>query len=259
MDRSDIETSAIQSSDNPTVRSERAQRPDAPSAPTGPRPLWRRAVRWLTIALLSAASLVVVLTLLYRLVNPPISTLMLTDLVQGKLYSQTWVPLDRISPNVIKAVVMSEDAYYCEHWGVDWEAMQEAWKNGGRGASTIPMQTVKNVFLWPGRSYVRKAIELPLTYLATSVWGKRRTLEIYLNIAEWGPGIYGIEAAARHHFKTSAASLSAGQASLLAAALPNPIKRRAGAPNSRTQRHAAKVRRRIGGADEYLYCVLPGS
>jgi monofunctional biosynthetic peptidoglycan transglycosylase len=251
MDRSELDSPTLETSANSTLRGDRAS-----TSAAAPRPLWRRALRLATIGLLSAASIVVALTFLYRFVNPPISTLMLTELARGKLYSQTWVPFDRISPNVVKAVVLSEDAYYCAHWGVDWEAMQDAWRSGGRGASTIPMQTVKNLFLWPGRSYVRKAIELPLTYFVSAVWSKRRMLEIYLNIAEWGPGIYGIEAAARHHFKTSAANLSAQQASLLAASLPNPNKRKAGAPNSRTRSHAARVRKRIGGADEYLYCVL---
>ena len=208
-------------------------------------PLWRRIARALAVAAVTVTSVIVVLTLLYRYINPPLSTLMITDLVRGKGFTQTWVPIEQISPNVIKAVVMSEDAFFCDHWGVDWEAMREAVENGGRGASTIPMQTVKNLFLWPGRHYIRKVIELPLTYLASFVWPKRRMLEIYLNIAEWGPGIYGIEAAAQHNFKTSAANLSSAQAALLAASLPNPYTRKASAPNTRTRNQAARVRTRL--------------
>lgn len=215
--------------------------------------IWSLA--WRGLAGLGA--LILVLMLLYRLVDPPVSTLMIGNALLGRSIEQQWVPLEQISPNLIKAVIMSEDGRYCEHWGVDWTAMRAAWRKGRRGASTIPMQTVKNLFLWPGRSYVRKVIELPLAHVSGLVWGKRRTLELYLNVAEWGPGIYGAEAAARHHFKRSAADLTPYQAALLAASLPNPLKRKANAPNSQTKFHAAKVSRRMAGAEAYIACVLP--
>lgn len=263
MDRSDLpsDNPTVSVNDNPTLRGSGApELPAAESAGSGAPaalPLWRRVVRGLATMAVTLAAMIVVLTLAYRYINPPLSTLMILDLAKGNGFTQTWVPIEQISPNVIKAVVMSEDAFFCEHWGVDWTAMRDAWEQGGRGASTIPMQTVKNLFLWPGRHYVRKVIELPLTYLASFIWPKRRMLEIYLNIAEWGPGIYGVEAAARHHFNTSAASLTPGQASLLAASLPNPYTRKAGAPNSKTRNQAARVRKRIGDAEDYLRCVLP--
>lgn len=221
---------------------------------------WQRwlklAARGLVLALALYVGAVAALIILYCAVNPPASTLMIGQALIGTPIRQTWIPLEDMSPHVVKAVVVSEDSLYCSHLGVDWNAMRDAWDEGGRGASTIPMQTVKNLFLWPGRSYVRKAIELPVTYVSTAFWGKRRTLEIYLNIAEWGPGIYGVEEAARHYFKQSAGKLTASQATLLAASLPNPYKRRASAPNPRTRMHAQRVRRQLPGAESYLACVL---
>lgn len=192
----------------------------------------------------------------YRFVDPPLSTLILTQAWMGQMPIQTWRPLSEISPNVIKAVLISEDGQFCQHWGVDWSAVSEAMQHNGRGASTIPMQTVKNLFLGNGRTYVRKLLEVPLAYATTLIWGRRRTLEIYLNIAEWGPGIFGIEAAAQYHFHQSARSLSPSQAALLAAALPNPIRRNAGKPNPVMRGHASIVRRQFGDAEAEFACVL---
>lgn len=194
---------------------------------------------------------------LYRFVDPPLSTLMLGQAMAGHQPTQTWRPLTQISPNIIKAVLISEDAQFCQHWGVDWAAVGEAMAHNGRGASTISMQTVKNVFLWNGRTVVRKFMEVPLAYVTTGVWGRRRMLEIYLNVAEWGPGVFGIEAAAQSTFHQSAASLSPAQAALLAATLPNPIRRNAGKPNRVTRGHAAAVRRQFGDAEAAFACVLP--
>ncbi len=194
---------------------------------------------------------------LYRLVDPPLSNLMLVHLLAGQTQRQTWTPLSRISPALLRSVLISEDGNYCQHWGVDWVAIQEAMQHNGGGASTIPMQTVKNLFLWNGRTVLRKLPELPLAYLANLIWGKRRMLEIYLNIAEWGPGVFGVEAAAQHYFHTSAAVLTSQQASLLVAALPNPITRNAGNPGRTVRSHAARVRRQFNLAPEQLACVLP--
>ena len=227
------------------------------------RQRWRIARRIGQFAVRAAACwliLVLGLTLLYRFVNPPLSNLMLGSLLLGHSVAQTWVPLEAISPNLIKAVAMSEDARFCEHWGVDWssvnDALDEERKVGFRGASTIPMQTAKNMFLWNGRSYLRKAAEFPLSYLLTAIWPKRRLMEIYLNIAEWGPGIYGAEAAARFHFKLPAAKLSARQAALLAVSLPNPILRRAGQPTASLRLRAKRIELRMIGAEAYLGCLF---
>lgn len=221
--------------------------------------MWRWArlgLRFLAVAATGYLAWVVLMIAVYRFVDPPMSDLMLAKAWQGQGIEQAWLPLEDMPPALVKAVLISEDAQYCQHWGVDWPSMIWAWQHGGGGASTIPMQTVKNLFLWSGRSYVRKAVELPLAYVTSAAWGKRRMLEIYLNIAEWGPGVYGVDAAAHYHFKTGARQLSPTQASLLAAALPSPLRRSAAAPGRQTREHANRVRRQIGGAEAYLDCVL---
>jgi monofunctional glycosyltransferase len=208
------------------------------------------AFRLLRFLLMSLAGFLVFLLLLYRYANPPGSTLMaLESLNSGGDVARTWVPLAAISPSLIRAVVASEDNRFCQHRGVDWgaigEAIDRAGEDGPRGASTISMQTAKNVFLWNSRSYLRKAIEIPLTYAMELAWSKRRILEIYLNVVEWGPGVYGAEAAARYHFNKSAARLSLDEAALLAAALPDPLGRDAGNPGAMTSRLAARLRKRL--------------
>jgi len=211
--------------------------------------LWS-AFRLLRFLLMSLAGFVVFLLLLYRYANPPGSTLMALESFNSRGdVARTWVPLGAISPNLIRAVVASEDNRFCQHGGVDWgaigEAIDRAGEDGPRGASTISMQTAKNVFLWNSRSYLRKAIEIPLTYAIELAWSKRRILEIYLNVVEWGPGVYGAEAAARYHFNKSAARLSLDEAALLAAALPDPLGRDAGNPGTMTSRLAARLRKRL--------------
>lgn len=219
---------------------------------------------WLgTILLLLVflAAIPLFLILLYRVLNPPFSTLMIGRALGGVEIRQTWVPLDRISRELVAAVVTSEDAKFCRHAGVDWgainEARMEAEKTGKgiRGASTIPMQTAKNLFLWPGRSYLRKAMEIPLAYAMSAIWPKPRMLEIYLNIAEWGPGTFGAEAAAQRHFKKSASDLTRKEAAQLAAALPNPHVRRAGKPGPRTQLKSRIIERRMTAAKPLLACL----
>ena len=145
---------------------------------------------------------------------------MVMSKLKGGTIRQTWVPLDRMSRQLPLAVIASEDGRFCMHWGVDWGAVREAIKEGGglrglRGASTIPMQTVKNLYLWSGRSYVRKALEVPLAYVMSLFWPKERVMEVYLNVAQFGPGIFGAEAASRHYFHKSAADLTRGEAILL--------------------------------------------
>ncbi|MBW9070373.1 monofunctional biosynthetic peptidoglycan transglycosylase [Rhizobium pusense] len=191
----------------------------------------------------------------------PVSTLMLADLVTLQGYDRRWVPLEDISPRLVQSVMMSEDGQFCFHGGVDWNQMQSVVSNAldgaaTRGASTIPMQTAKNLFLWNGRSFLRKGLELPLAIAADFVWSKKRMMEIYLNVAEWGPGIYGIEAAAQHHFKVSAAKLSSRQAALLAVSLPNPIDRVASKPGRGLQRLAGLIERRARASGSYVGCVL---
>ena len=208
------------------------------------------------VAILAAGLVVTVLTLvvLYRWVNPPLSTLMLGQSLAGIEIERRWVPLERISPHLIKAVVLSEDGGFCRHSGVDWAAIEEAIE-GDRGGSTITMQVVKNLFLWPSRSYVRKVIEMGLAYLVEALWSKRRILEIYLNIAEWGDGVFGAEAAARAHFNKPASRLTAEEAALLAVALPNPLERVPGAPSFTADRLASRLLLRMRTSRADFSCV----
>jgi monofunctional biosynthetic peptidoglycan transglycosylase len=159
----------------------------------------------------------------------------------------------------VRAVIVSEDGRFCSHHGIDLDAIEDAIERskGGipRGASTISMQVTKNLFLWSSRSYLRKIVELPLTLLMELWWPKARILEIYLNIAEWGPGIFGAEAAAQHHFRRPASGLTEREAALLAAALPNPIRRDAGDPGPRTVRKAVVIQSRVRAAGDVAGCV----
>ncbi len=216
------------------------------------------------MAIIAAAWFCVVLVLiaLYRFINPPFSSLMAAQWLTGTTIHREWVPLDSISPNLIQAVVVSEDGRFCEHWGIDFVEIAEALKRSPhgvpRGASTITMQVAKNLFLWPAKSYVRKVIEVPLTYAIELFWPKRRILEVYLNIAEWGPGIFGAEAASQAHFGHPASRLSSREAAQLAVALPNPIVRDAGDPGPRTAHRASVIQRRAGGEPEAIACILGG-
>jgi len=219
--------------------------------------------RWRQIAMIAAAIIVLPYVLIILYVPSfihPISTLMLRDLVLLRGYDRQWASFDNISPNLVQSVMMSEDGQFCIHDGVDWMQMRGVVTDAlegesTRGASTIPMQTAKNLFLWNGRSFIRKGMELPLALVADFVWSKRRMMELYLNVAEWGPGIYGAEAAARHHFGVSAAKLTRRQAALLAVALPNPIERNAGKPGRGLRRLASVIERRAGRSGEYIKCL----
>jgi monofunctional biosynthetic peptidoglycan transglycosylase len=220
----------------------------------------RRKVRWRRVAWGVAGALLLgplVLLALYRFVPPPATPLMLLRLAEGHALDYRWVPLRSIAPVLPESVVAAEDNLFCRHWGIDIDAFSEQVAALGgdartRGASTISMQVAKNLFLWPARSYLRKALELWLTAYVELVLPKRRIIEIYLNIAEWGPGIYGAEAAAQAHFGVSAARLNAAQASLLAAVLPNPLDRSAASPSEYVQGRAAIYRRRAGQLDSSL-------
>ena len=202
----------------------------------------------------------VVLTPLYRFV-PPVSTLMIFEwIVRGGAIQRTWVPFNAISPALVTSVIMSEDGKVCSHNGVDWSELGKVLDRAAgpdRGASTIAMQSVKNLFLWPSRSYLRKAIEMPMALYADAIWGKRREIEIYLNVVEWGPGIFGAEAAARYYFKRGASALSPAQAALLAAALPNPVDRDPAQPSRRVQDLSRIIAARARQAGAYIDCLYP--
>lgn len=193
------------------------------------RGLWRRLRRAAAFALLAAIAAPLVLAALYRAVPPPLTPLMVIRLFEGEGLRKQWTPLARISPHLVKSVIGLEDSRFCVHGGIDWDSVSDAVSehlHGAplRGASTISMQTAKNLFLWPDQHFLRKVIEAPMTYMIEAVLGKRRIIEIYLNVVEWGPGIYGAEAAARAYFKRPANALTPWQAGLLASILPSPRK-----------------------------------
>jgi monofunctional glycosyltransferase len=221
---------------------------------------WLSAIwRWIVRIVLALFVLLASLILAYRFVAP-VSTPMLARMLLREPVTRIEAPLDRFSPNLLAAVVMSEDAHFCRHHGVDWGAMREVIDRGGaggpaRGASTITMQVAKNLFLWPGRSYIRKGFEIPLALVLDRVWPKRRILEIYLNIAEWGDGIFGAEAASQAYFHKSAADLSLHEAALLAAVLPDPYTRSVLHPNWRVVIHSRIVERRAVRTPGFLSCV----
>lgn len=190
----------------------------------------------------------------------PVSTLMIKDAAALDGYDRRWTPIEEIGPRLVNSVLMSEDGQFCNHHGIDLGEFRAVFRDflageAARGGSTVTMQTVKNLYLWHGRSYVRKALELPYAIYLDLVMPKRRIMEIYLNIAEWGPGIYGAEAAAQHHFGKSTRALSARQAALLAVALPNPLARTPGKPSPALNRLAATIERRAGHAGGYNACL----
>ncbi|WP_245297165.1 MULTISPECIES: monofunctional biosynthetic peptidoglycan transglycosylase [Rhodomicrobium] len=221
-----------------------------------------KGLRWALIAIAVYLAAPYPLILIYRFVDPPISALMLRNALLGRGVDQQWVDFADISPNLPTAAIIAEDAAFCRHWGVDWTAVSEALEDlvedgdTPRGASTIPMQTAKNLFLWPGQDYFRKALEVPLAYFMSLVWPKQRLIEIYLNIAEWGPGIYGAEAAARYHFGKPASALTASESALLVSALPSPLKRNAGRPSARMQRLASRIQGRVSREAPDAACVF---
>ncbi len=209
-------------------------------------PFWRRALRfagrWALRIGIGLAGLAVIAVLLFRLINPPTTPYMFAESRRLGGIAQGWVPLAQVSPDVGRAVVAAEDANFCRHWGFDMGAIRAAMKEGGRrGASTLTQQVVKNTYLWQGRSWPRKAIEAMMTPLVELFWSKRRILEVYLNVAEFGPGVFGIKAAAQHYFHVPPDRLSALQAARLAAVLPNPKKRDAARPDARLRKRTAQI------------------
>ena len=216
----------------------------------------------LTVVLI-LAGLVLTSVAVPRLLPPPVTFLMVARSFEGEDLSYRWRSLDDISPRLVEAVIASEDSGFCAHRGFDMKAIEKALKaneRGGRirGGSTISQQTAKNVFLWPGRDWVRKGFEAGYTVLIETVWGKRRIVEVYLNVAEWAPGVYGAEAAARHWFGKSARDLSAREAARLAAILPSPRRYNASSPGPYVRRRASRVQAAMGVVrnDGLAACVL---
>jgi monofunctional biosynthetic peptidoglycan transglycosylase len=222
-----------------------------------------RIVRTAVKVLLVLALIPLVLVPIYAFVHP-VSTVMVGRWLTGKPVTRIWKPLEQISPNLVRAVIAAEDGRNCSHSGVDWLEVGHAIEDAGdfdaaRGASTIPMQAAKNLFLWPGRQVVRKALEVPLAYYMSFMWTKRRMIEVYLNVAEWGPnGEFGAEAAARRAFHKSAAALLPSEAALLAAVLPSPHHRNAARPSTGLLRTSMRYRRVASAAGSAITACLAG-
>lgn len=201
-----------------------------------------RPVAWAWRAAISFGLAICILVGAYAFVPPPSTPYILSEGVRLGSINRKWVPMEDIAPVAARSVVAAEDANFCLHWGFDMAQLRAAIAQGGnRGASTLSQQVVKNVWLWQGRSWLRKALEGVMTPVVEAFWSKRRIIEIYLNVAEFDTGVFGIEAAAQHHFGVSAKQLSARQASLLAAVLPNPKERQAVNPSSSTDRRARSI------------------
>jgi monofunctional glycosyltransferase len=205
----------------------------------------------------------VIMVAVYRFVPPPVTFLMIQRMVEGHGFERRWVPIERISPALVRAVIAAEDARFCEHHGFDVEAIEKAMKANARGkklrgGSTISQQTAKNVFLWPGRDWVRKGLEAWFTVLIEIGWGKERIMEVYLNSIEWGPGVYGAEAAARKNFGVPAAKLTGAQAARLAAIVPKPLSWKAAKPGPYMKRRAGSITRnaRVVRNEGLTACVL---
>lgn len=233
--------------------------------PKARRGLAARLARWavlfvLVFGLIGPVSVVA----LYRFVPPPITWLMVQRLFEGRGFDRRWVPLERISPQLVRAVMAAEDARFCEHFGFDFEAIERAMRANERGrgplrgGSTISQQTAKNIFLWPRRDWVRKGLEAYFTLLIELIWGKPRIMEVYLNSVEWGPGVYGAEAAARRNFGVSAKGLTPAQAARLAAILPKPLAWKAARPGPYVKRRSGKIVRNAAAVrrEGLAHCVL---
>jgi monofunctional biosynthetic peptidoglycan transglycosylase len=199
----------------------------------------------------------------YRFVPPPLTYLMIQRAFEGHGFDRRWVPIDQVSPALVRAVIAAEDARFCEHHGFDFNAIQKAAAANAagkklRGGSTISQQTAKNVFLWPHRDWVRKGLETWFTGLIEVGWGKRRIMEVYLNSIEWGPGVYGAEAAAQHNFHVPARRLTQAQADRLAAIIPKPLSWRAARPGPYVRRRSGAIGRNAGVVrrDGLAECVL---
>lgn len=213
-------------------------------------PMRRRLARWAGRALAGVAGFYALLIVLYSFVPVPTNIYILSESFRLGGVDKDWVSMDEIAPVMARSAVAAEDANFCRHWGFDMAEIRRAVETGSnRGASTITQQTVKNVFLWHDRTWIRKALEAMMTPVIEVMWSKRRILEVYLNVAEFDEGVFGVQAAARHHFGVDAAALSPTQAARLAAVLPDPKGRSASQPSDFVRRRTRSI---MGGADTIL-------
>ncbi|MCW8842061.1 MAG: monofunctional biosynthetic peptidoglycan transglycosylase [Rhodobacteraceae bacterium] len=206
------------------------------------RRLWRRVRRPLRRIAVWVVSLTIFAVLAYRIIDPPTTWTIQSEKTRLGQVDREWVEIEEVAPVFLRSVVAAEDANFCLHWGFDVAAIKVALAEGaGRGASTLSQQTVKNVYLWQGRSWGRKALEAILTPLVEVAWTKRRILEVYVNVAEFDEGVFGVEAAARHYFGVGPEALTAVQAARLAAVLPSPKRYSAKRPGQDLRARAAQI------------------
>jgi monofunctional biosynthetic peptidoglycan transglycosylase len=218
---------------------------------------------WLIRIIIGLILFSILWVLAYRFVPPPVTATMLGDLFAGRGINKDWMSLDEMDRDMVRAAIGAEDGKFCQHHGFDWDAIQDAAKrnaSGGRirGGSTISQQAAKNAFLWQGGGYARKAAEAYFTFLIENLWGKRRIMEVYLNVAETGIGTYGANAGSQRYFGHDASAMSATEAARIAAVLPLPKKRGAIAPKGFTRRYGNTIAARIGqvrrdGLDACIY------
>lgn len=225
---------------------------------------WRVRRRFVALFPVAVLLFTANLVLLYRVLPVPLTPLMVLRLFEGEALHKDWVGLDAIAPAMVRAVIASEDTKFCFHHGFDWQAIGSALDDLGdgeglRGGSTISQQTAKNVWLWPGRSWLRKGFEAYFTVWIELLWPKSRIIEVYLNVIEFGPGLYGVESAARHLFGKTAATLSAREAALLAAVLPNPRRLSAAAPSAYVRGRTGIILSRMPavGDGDWPPCIAP--
>jgi monofunctional biosynthetic peptidoglycan transglycosylase len=218
----------------------------------------------LATAMLLFVAIPIPAVVVYRFIPPPLTILMVERLFEGRGLDHRWTPIEQISPAIVRAVIASEDARFCQHHGFDVSAIEKAMRHNEvrpgrlRGGSTISQQTAKNVFLWPERSWLRKGLEAYFTVLVEAVWGKRRIMEVYLNTIELGPGVYGVGAASRRYFGAGADDLSPSEAARLAAIIPSPLKWKAADPGPYVRRRTGRIAARAGAVRRggLAACVL---
>nr|NUR37675.1 monofunctional biosynthetic peptidoglycan transglycosylase [Sphingomonas sp.] len=226
----------------------------------------RRIFGWIVKLIVASFLISILWVLAYRFINPPITPNMVGDLLAGRGAHTEWMSIDQIDRDMVRASIAAEDSKFCSHHGFDFEAIEDAMKrnaSGGRirGGSTISQQTAKNVFLWNGGGYVRKGVEAWFTFLIEHLWGKRRIMEVYLNVAETGIGTYGVNAGSDRYYGHDASAMSPVEAARIAAVLPLPKKRGAVAPKGFTRRYGNTIAARIAivGRDGLDACVYKGT
>jgi len=226
----------------------------------------RRIIGWIVKLVVAFFLISILWVLAYRFVPPPITVTMMGDVLAGRGLHKDWMPIGQMDRDMVRASIAAEDSKFCSHHGFDFEAIEDAMKrnaSGGRirGGSTISQQTAKNAFLWNGGGYARKGAEAWFTFLIEHLWGKRRIMEVYLNVAETGIGTYGVNAGSQRYFGHDASAMSATEAARIAAVLPLPKKRGAIAPKGFTRRYGNTIAARIGAVtrDGLDACIYKGT